>query len=398
MSRTTQAFITHRVLKWARERRDISEAEVAKKLGTSPGRVRSWEAEHGEAHPTLREAHPTLRQAQNIAGILNVPLGYLYLSEPPSLTTELPDLRTVSGDPVQNPSPELLDVLYDVLRKQSWYREYRESQIIEPLPFVGRFSTSDPPDVIARSIARSLAVDHEMRRQSGSWQAFLTAFVRRAENVGVLVFRSGIVESNTHRPLSVDEFRGFAIADDVAPAVFINAQDAKVAQTFTLAHELAHIWIGESGVSNPNYAIRADEQVNHVDRLCDKVATEVLVPEAEFLARWRDSADTDTKIRTLSAHFRVSRFVVLRRAFETGEIAQPEFRARYDEFLDDYHAPSGEGGNFYHLFLARNSATLTFTLLTASAEGAIAQLDAARLLNVRVETLQKARKELFGGA
>lgn len=391
MSRTTQAFITHRVLKWARKRRDITEAAVAKRLGTSPGRVRSWEAEDGEAHPTLR-------QAQNIAGILNVPLGYLFLSEPPSLTTELPDLRTVSGNPVQNPSPELLDQLYDVLRKQSWYREYRESQIVEPLPFVARFSIDDTPEAIARDIAASLGIDDEMRRQSVSWQAFLTAFVRKAEAAGVLVFRSGIVESNTHRPLSVDEFRGFAIADDLAPAVFINAQDAKVAQTFTLAHELTHLWIGESGVSNPNYAIRADEQPNQIDRLCDKVATEVLVPEADFLKRWSDSADTDSKIRTLSAHYRVSRFVVLRRAYETGEIGQAEFQVFYDEFLDDYHEPSGEGGNFYNLFLARNSSTLTRTLLNAAAEGQIAQLDAARLLNVRVETLQKARKELFGGA
>lgn len=388
---STQAFINHRVLKWARERRDITEAAVAKRLGTSPSKVRSWEAEDGEAHPTLR-------QAQNIAGILNVPLGYLFLSEPPSLTTELPDLRTVSGDPVQNPSPELLDQLYDVLRKQSWYREYRESQLVEPLPFVARFSIDDTPEAIALGIAASLGIDDEMRRQSVSWQAFLTAFVRKAEAAGILVFRSGIVESNTHRPLSVKEFRGFAIADDLAPAVFINAKDAKVAQTFTLAHELAHLWIGESGVSNPNYAIRADEQPNQIDRLCDKVATEVLVPEADFLNRWSDSADTDSKIRTLSAHYRVSRFVVLRRAYETGEIGQAEFQVLYDEFLDDYHEPSGEGGNFYNLFLARNSSTLTHTLLNAAAEGQIAQLDAARLLNVRVETLQKARKELFGGA
>lgn len=390
MPRTTQALVTHKVLKWARQRRDITEAAVAKRLGTSPDRVRSWEAETGEAHPTLR-------QAQNIAGILNIPLGYLFLSEPPSLTTDLPDLRTVSGEPVRNPSPEFLDHLYDVLRKQSWYREYQESQYVtEPLHFVGRFSVDDTPDVIARDITEVLGIDDEMRRRAPNWETFLTAFVRKAEAAGVLVFRSGIVESNTHRPLSVQEFRGFAITDDLAPLVFINARDAKVAQIFTLAHELVHLWIGESGVSNPNYAVRAKEQVNHVDRLCDKVAAEVLVPKADFLNRWDDTVEIADNLRSLAAHYRVSRFVVLRRAYETELIMSAEFQSFYDEFITDYHEPAGEGGNFYNLFLARNSSTLTYALLTAATEGKIARLDAARLLNVRVETIEKARDQLLG--
>ena len=389
MPRTTQALVTRKVLKWARQRRNITEAAVAKRLGTSPDRVRSWEAETGEAHPTLR-------QAQNIAGILNVPLGYLFLSEPPSLTTDLPDLRTVSGQPVQNPSPEFLDHLYDVLRKQSWYRDYREAQYItEPVPFVGRFSADDMADVIATDIAEVLGINDEMRRQAPNWEAFLTMFVRKAEAAGALVFRSGIVESNTHRPLSVREFRGFAITDDLAPLVFINAQDAKVAQIFTLAHELAHLWIGESGVSNPNYAVLPEQQVNHIDRLCDKVAAEVLVPKADFLARWVEPMDAASNLRSLAAHYRVSRFVVLRRAYETAVITHAEFQRFHDEFTKDYHPPAGEGGNFYNLFLARNSSTLTYAVLTAAAEGQIARLDAARLLNVRVETIEKARRELF---
>lgn len=390
MPRTTQAFITRRVLKWARERRNLTEADVAKRISTSPDKVRSWEAEGGGEYPTLR-------QALNVASILNVPLGYLYLSEPPSLRDELPDLRTVSSNPVQNPSPEFLDQLYDVRRKQSWYREYQESQaIIEPVPFVGRFSTTSTPEEIAADIVAVLGVDDEMRRQARNWESFLTAFVRKAESAGVLVFRSGVVEGNNRRALSAREFRGFAIADDLAPAVFINAQDAKVAQIFTLAHELAHLWIGASGVSNPNYAVRPDEQVNQVDRLCEKVAAEVLVPRADFTARWRDEEDIMTNIQSLATRYRVSRFVVLIRAYETDKVTQARFRTLYDEFQDDYHEPSGEGGNFYYLFLARNSSTLTHTLLTAAAEGQVARLDAARLLNVRVETIEKAHRELYG--
>ena len=235
-----------------------------------------------------------------------------------------------------------------------------------------------------------------MRRRAGSWEAFLTAFVRRAEAAGVLVFRSGVVSGNTHRPLSVEEFRGFALSDEFAPAIFINSKDYKVAQTFTIAHELAHLWIGQSGVSNLNYALPPGQQINHIDRFCDKIAAEVLVPEADFLNRWDTSTETHDNVQALSRHYRVSRFVILRRAFETELVAQSEFDALYNNYRDDYHEPSGDGGDFYNLFFARNSTSLTFALLSATAEGQVSRLDAARLLNVRVQTVEKARAELLG--
>ncbi len=386
------AFITRRVLRWARQRHNITEVAVAKRLGTSPDRVRSWEIEDSEVYPTFR-------QAQNLAGFLNVPFGYLFLSEPPTLTVPIPDLRTVSGGPVKNPSPGFLDHLYAVLRKQEWYREHRQSQGAEPVDFVGRFSTNGRPDEIAADIVSTLELGDEVRRQSSNWEQFLTQFVRKAESAGVLVLRSGIVESNTHRPLSVSEFRGFAISDDLAPLVFVNARDAKSAQIFTLAHELAHLWVGESGISNPNYMVRPGDQVNSIDRLCDKVAAEVLVPKADFLLRWREDNGIPVNLQVLASHYRVSKFVVLRRALEMEKVTSAEFRAEYDRLLADQHAPSGEsGGNFYNLLLARNSATLTHTLLAAAAEGSISQRDASRLLNVRIGRVESIRQQLLAGS
>jgi Zn-dependent peptidase ImmA (M78 family)/DNA-binding XRE family transcriptional regulator len=389
MPRTTQAFITHRVLRWARERHNATEAEVAKRLSTSPDKVRAWETETSDTHPTFR-------QAQNIAGILKIPLGYLFLSAPPALTTELPDLRTVSGQPIQNPSPDFLDQLYDVQRKQEWFREYQEARGAEALPFVGRFPLDAQPDVVARDIREVIGVDDDMRREAGTWEAFRTSFVRKAEAAGVLVFRSGVVAGNNHRALSVDEFRGFAIIDDLAPVVFINTKDYKVAQTFTLAHELAHLWIGEGGVSNLNYAVRSGEQANHIDRLCDKIAAEVLVPMREFVVRWDDTEDTPDNLRSLARHYRVSRFVVLRRAYEADVITRAEFDNNYEEYINDHYRPADEGGAFFNLFFARNSTSLSYALLSATAEGQVSRLDAAHLLNVRVETVEKARAELFG--
>lgn len=389
MPRSTQALITGSVLRWARERRDISENDIAKRLGTSPDKVRAWEIDDGAERPTLR-------QAATIAGILHIPLGYLFLSEPPSLTTELPDLRTAAGQPVRDPSPAFLDQLYDVRRKQAWFREFQAQQGATPLPFIGRFGLSDHPDAIAQDIRAVIGINDEMRSGVSNWEEFLTSFVRKAETAGILVFRSGVVTGNNYRPLSTQEFRGFALSDDLAPVIFVNSKDYKVAQTFTLAHELAHLWVDKSGLSNPDYTLRPGMQVNEIDRLCDQVAAEVLVPKDDFLARWNASLTPGDNVQRLARRYRVSRFVALRRAYEANVIAEAEFSELYDEYKNDYHPPSGEGGDYYNLFFARNSTTFTFTLLAAAAEGHISHLDAARLLNTRVQTAERARRELLG--
>jgi len=387
----SQAFVTRRMLRWARQRRNVSQAEIAKRIGTSPDRISAWENDEGKDYPTLR-------QAQKFAGAVHIPFGYLYLSQPPVIATPLPDLRTVSGTASDELSPDFLDQLHDVLRKQNWYRDYQERREALDLEFVGRFTVDDAPEVIARDMVKVLGISEEMRHQASSWQHFLTLFVRRAEAVGVLVFRSGVVGGNPHRPLSVKEFRGFAISDKLAPAIFINSKDAKAAQTFTLAHELAHLWIGESGISNPDYKARPGDQPNTIDRLCDKVTTEVLVPEAEFLSRWRAGHSIQENLQRLASHYRVSRFVVLRRAFEVEAITQQEFWQHYDELMDDSHQVTGEGGDFYNLLLSRNSPTLTFTLVSLAIEGRLPRRDAARLLNVKVGTIEKIRRELMGGS
>ncbi len=227
----TEALITPQLIEWARERCGLDKDTVAGKLKIKPDKLEAWER---------GKEHPTFRQAQSLAHKLHVPFGYLFLSKPLVEKLPLPDLRTVVGTPPRLPSPDFSDLLNDVLRKQQWYREYQEREGARPVQFIDRFDLSSSPGIIATDIRRILDISDKVREKSKNWEQFLWEFIRRAENAGVLVLRSGIVGNNTLRKLNVEEFRGFAISDELAPVVFINAQDAKAAQIFTLAHELAH--------------------------------------------------------------------------------------------------------------------------------------------------------------
>ena len=383
-----EALITREMISWAIERSRETPDNIARKLNVKPEKLSAWEK---------GDTRPSIRQAQDLAKKLNIPFGYLYLSTPPTESLPLPDLRTTADATPRRPSPNFLDVLYDAFRKHEWYREYLQEEDASPLPFVGKFTLDDDPKNVGKDIRDTLTIDDKLRQNCDSWQQFLTEFIRRAEQSRVLVLRSGIVGSNTHRLLDVEEFRGFAITDNLAPLIFINETDYKVAQIFTLAHELAHLWIGRSGISNPNYMLRSKEQKNVIDQFCDSAAAEVLVPTDDFLARWNHFYSLNKNLDRLARHYRVSQFVVLRRAYEFNEIQDDEFRVKYRELLKKPTRKKDDGGgNYYNLVLSRNSSTLTRSLILAASEGRVLPTEAARLLNVGVTKLNAIESYIFG--
>jgi Zn-dependent peptidase ImmA (M78 family)/DNA-binding XRE family transcriptional regulator len=383
------ALITAKMVRWARERVNMNPAELARKMNIKPEKIKAWEDE---------DAYPTFNQAQELAKKLKIPFGYLYLISPPSEDLPLPDLRTIPGTPPAKPSPDFLDVLYDALRKQQWFREYLENEKANTIPFISRFKLTDNPLNVAIDIQKTLGIDNTLRQRAKNWEDFLTLLTQKAEEARILVLRSGIVGNNTYRKLNTQEFRGFAISDTLAPLVFINGNDYKTAQIFTLVHELAHLWVGQSGVSNPDYTLRANQQNNAIDRLCDSIAADVLVPSEDFLLRWESFDSIDDNIERLSIKYRVSAFVILRRAYVLGIIDKDVFLSKYDELLTRIKRKSSEsGGDFYTMILTRNSATFTTRLLTSMSEGKVLPTEAARLLNLRVTSLRSIENGIFAG-
>ena len=381
-----EALITPKIVSWARERAQLTKEDLAKKMSVSVDKIAAWENES-------EEVYPSFNQAMSLSKKLYIPLGYLYLSEPPKEDDLLPDLRTINNRLIKKPSVNFIDVLYDAYRKQDWFKDYLRKEEAPLLKFAGKYSVDSDIKLIASDIRATLKINENMRKKCRSWEQYFTDLVRRTEDAQILVLRSSIVFNNTHRKLDIDEFRGFAIFDDVAPLVFINSGDYKAAQIFTLIHEIAHIWPGESGVSNLNFKLKDIEQKHLVERVCDSIAGEVLVPEDEFFYLWNDSYGVDSNISDLASDFKVSSFVILRRAYNLDIISEDEYINNYRELIEKIRPKSKEsGGDFYKSLKARNSPTFTAALMAGLSSGSVTPSEATSLLNIHYTSLKKLER------
>ena len=339
------------------------------------------------------DAQPTLRQLEDFAHATHVPIGYLFLQEPPVETVPIPDFRTKAGTHVRRPSPDLLETIYLCQQRQEWYRDFARGSGEEGLAYVGSLKAESDIVTAAASIRDTLGFDLERRRALPTWSEALREFIAAADAAGVLVMSSGIVGSNTHRKLDPDEFRGFAMADALAPVVFINGADSRSAQMFTLAHELAHIWAGESAVSD---AEARTVPAHRIERWCNQVAAELLVPLDVLRQAIVKGEDLQAQMNRLARRFKVSTLVVLRRIHDAGALSRDAFWRAYDAELERLRAvPTGTGGNFYLSVPVRVSRRFARALVGSTLEGQTLYRDALRMLGFsKMKTFDELGRKL----
>jgi Zn-dependent peptidase ImmA (M78 family)/transcriptional regulator with XRE-family HTH domain len=383
-----EAYVNAKMIRWARERASFGIDALARKVNTKPEKVVSWEK---------GEARPTFKQAEKLAHVARVPFGYLFLPEPPEERLPIPDLRTRPDAPPPHFDAEFMDLIQDVQFKFDWYRDFLLERGAEPLPFVGSFTKSATVSEVAADIAKQLGIDEQVRRESRTWEGYFRILRDRAEDTGIWVMRSGVVANNSQRPLSVDIFRGFAIADPIAPLVFVNGRDAKAAQIFTLAHELAHIWLGESGISDP---IAARNALRGSEAKCNQIAAEFLVPEAEILQAWRLENSLVENADHLASSFRVSRFVIALRALGLKLIEEADFEAFHREEQRRWARQREEtgGGDYYRTAPARMGSHFTRAVVNSAMSGEVLLRDAGALLNAKPKTIQEMYRRMGRGA
>ncbi len=368
----TRATVKPELLLWARERAGIGREDLAVKFKKLP----EWES---------GLIQPTLKQLEAFARAVHVPFGYLFLSEPPEEAVPIPDFRTFAGREVMRPSPNLLDMIYACQERQGWYRDFAYVAGEPELDFVGSASVGASPETVAAEMRETLGFDLAARRGCRTWTEALRLFIRQADDAGVLVMVTGIVMSNTHRPLDPGEFRGFALSDPLAPLIFVNGKDTKAAQMFTLAHELAHIWLGASALSNlgaaPERGFRQEEV------WCNAVAAELLVPLEALRSELRRNELLEDALSRLARTYKVSTLVILRRLFDAGWLTRERFDtawAQENERLRNLvQSDKTDGGSFHRTTIARVGRRFAHALVASTLEGQTLYRDAFRMLGVR---------------
>jgi len=367
---TTRVPVNPDLLGWALERAGVSADAL---VGRFP-KLREW---------LSGELAPTLKQLEAFAAATHTAIGLLFLPQPPDEPLPIPDFRTLPEARLSRPSASLLDTIYLCQQRQAWYRDHLYLYGAQPLDFVGSVSVADEVPEVAARITRAIGFDLAERRQLPNWSEALRRLIALIEDTGVLVMVSGVVGSNTHRPLRVEEFRGFALADALAPLIFINGKDSKAAQMFTLAHELAHLWLGESGISDVQAATRPDEAT---ERWCNAVAAELLVPLETLREVYQPDQALQAEMQRLARWFKVSTLVIVRRLFDLGVLDEEMLWHTYREELERVKAltkTEGGGGDFYNSLGVRVSKRFASAVVGSTLEGQTAFTDAFRMLGIK---------------
>lgn len=359
------------VLSWARERAGIDPVALEARFPALP----EWER---------GVAAPSFAQLQQFAKATHAPIGYLLLPEPPVEPLPIPDFRTFRDAGVHRPSADLLDQIYLVEQRQEWYREHQRAIGSDPLDFVGSVTTDEAVVEVAARVAARVRFTVEDRARYRSWSEALRDLIDLIEDTGVLVMISGVVGANTHRALDPQEFRGFALADPLAPVIFVNGKDSKAAQIFTLLHELVHVWVGESALSDASLAGRSG---NADERFCNAVAAEVLVPLETLRQEWDATVNRRQELDRMAARFRVSTLVVLSRVFDLGDLPWDEYQQWYaDELayvLGKAGARESDGGNYYNSAPFQMSRRFARAVIADTLEGRTLHRDAFQMLGFR---------------
>jgi Zn-dependent peptidase ImmA (M78 family) len=358
------------MLAWARERSGLTFDALTQRFP----KLLEWES---------GDTSPTLRQLEDFARATHIPVGFLLLPAPIAEALPIPDFRTMADAAVDTPSPDLLDTVLQCERRQEWYRSYAQTNREEAVRFVGSLTLATGIEEAGAAIRKTLTFEIDDR--GPTWSAALEHLIEKAEEQGVLVMRNGVVGSNTHRKLDPHEFRGFALADPLAPLIFVNGADSKAAQIFTVAHELAHLWVGETALSDARLDVTP---TNAVERWCNQVAAEVLVPLQALRDNFDRTRDLTEELDRLALLFKASTLVVLRRVHDAKYLSFNAFRAAYVAELDrvmaliEEKAGSG-GGNFIYTQPVRMSKRFTRSIVASALEGQTLYRDAFQMLGFK---------------
>ncbi|GBD80971.1 hypothetical protein TEHD10_2034 [Tetragenococcus halophilus subsp. halophilus] len=346
-------------------------------------------------------AQPTFNQLNQLSKKIKVPFGYLLLNDIQKEEPSLIEYRTVLNNEVDKPSRDLLETIDDMEDKQDWMRDFLIRNSYEKLNFVNKFSKKDSVQTIAQGIRHTLQLEETwfVNRQYNNAFNYLRD---KFENAGILVMQNGVVKANTHRNLNVDEFRAFVLVDDYAPLIFINSTDSNGGKIFSLFHEVAHIFLGESDLFNDNNVSHPIYR-NDLEVLCNDIASELCIPAPYFKELWAKNTERDTfnKIHYIAQKCKISILAVAVKALKNRYIDEQEYYKIRNESLKYYKKENTKkkenNGNGINTAVSRIDKRFFQFLSNDIKSGNTQYTDAYRLLNTNRKTFDKIERKILEG-
>lgn len=330
---------------------------------------------------------PTFKGIEQFARKFYVPLGYMFLENPPQETFPIPFFRNIKD---QSHNVNVYDTVIEMKERQEWLSEYLRKMDFGKVDFMGIFTVKHDIQEVCDQIREILSIPYNWAFDHRNVDDALKYITRKIEDKGVIVSYNSVVGFNNSRPIPVNECRGFTLVDDYAPFIFINSKDAKVAQMFTLIHEFVHVLIGYSaGIGEITM-----EHSSELEQFCDKVAAEFLAPDLLFKEAW---AAVGENYEVLSKQFKVSRFVLARRAMDLGFISRDHFFQLYHNWINEprIKANDSQGGNFYPSAIKKSSRTFLIHVNNALNRNMLLHMDAYRLTGLKGDTFHKILSSPF---
>ncbi len=379
------------ILEWARATAGLSVEEAAHAIGladahgmSGPDRLALLET--GKEEPS----RPTLVK---MAKVYHRPLLVFYLETPPKKGDSGKDFRTLPGgtEPSYN---ALLDALIrDIKGRQSILRSLLEDAEAEKLRFVGSATPNTPVRVLAEQICAQLKFKLKVFRAQRTIEDAFAYLRSAAESNGIFILLVGNLGSY-HTNITTETFRGFALADEIAPLVVINDNDALSAWSFTALHEIAHVWLGATGVSGWVSG-------QPIEQYCSDVAAEILLPPYElddFLPGKPTLDELAERMSRFADQRNISRAMVAYRVFRTGVITEKIWQQLRDRFHQEWIAhqerqaakqKAREGGPSYYVVKKHRLGKALLAVADRSIrEGLLTYTKAAKLLGVKARNVR----------
>ncbi len=381
------------ILAWAREAAQLSLGDAAQKLGIKTTKNATAAEKLGLLEAGQKE--PTYKRLMKMADVYHRPILTFYLAKPPARGARGGDFRKLPDDYSREENALLDALIRDIRARQGMVRSLMvDEEEAEPLPFINSISTDVGVQAAAKQIWQTLGISLDDIRRCSNKSDVFTLIRSKAEEASIFVLLVGDLGSH-HTDIGIDIFRGYTVADPIAPFIVINDNDSKGAWTFTLLHELAHLWLGAEGVSNSS--VWAEGKL---EKFCNDVAATILLADGEIddlpVFPETNLHEVISVITKFSHTAKLSNTMVAYSLYKAGKLTwdqykylNQKFRQHWIESKQAAKEKSGQGPTYPTVKRHRLGRGIIDFVDRTMGEGILTPTKAAKILGVKPHNLNQ---------